>query len=86
LEDTHQEQLKDYIDSHKESMKNKILIDNNIKSIFIDKSTTLVSASLIAPFLYEIMPMPMKWLIPEIVFSYFVEDNIEFIAETLSID
>lgn len=81
----HGEKVKEFVVNNKEMLKKEILNSSELKEVFVNKAMILVSVPLITSFLYGLLPAPIRWMLPEAAFSYFVEHHIEFIVETLFI-
>ena len=78
------EKAKDYIASNKEAIKKKIDENQEIKNALLDKAAAAMSVALIAGFLYELLPMPVKWVVSEDTFVEFTEDNLDFLIESFA--
>lgn len=74
---------KDYLKDNKDKLKAKVEENEEIKKLILDKAMAVMSVVVIAGFLYELLPLPIKWVVSEDDFIAFTSENIDFIVDIL---
>lgn len=78
------QKAKEFLLANKEKVKSKLSENEEVKKLIIDKVVEVASIAVIAVFLYELLPAPVRWVVSEDDFVQFTTENIDFIFEALS--
>lgn len=77
------DKAKVYLADNKDKLKAKVEENEEIKNLIMDKAAAFVSVAIIAGFLYDLLPLPVKWVVSEDDFVEFTSENIDFILDIL---